>query len=110
MMKEELSRDGEYTRAFHPLRLGGSASMLAYVHPEWTGDLVEIGTIEEGMRESVNESECDLVARRFQGLVQQGTLPMRHRAVGQSVHDQERRRVLGHVSDRTGGPDTIRYS
>jgi hypothetical protein len=78
MMKEELSRDGEYTRAFHPLRLGGSASMLAYVHPEWTGDLVEIGTIEEGMRESVNESECDLVARRFQGLVQQDTLPMGH--------------------------------
>ena len=108
MPREELARHREHARTLHALHLGPASRMLADLHPERPTDLVQIVPVEEGMRQAIDQTQRDLLARALQCLVQQDTLPVGDRAVGEAVHDQEWRRLLANVGDRTRGPDAIR--
>src|SRR6476620_3612237 len=102
VVAEERARDVEGPRAFHALRFGPAARVFADLHPERSGHIIQIGAIEEGVWQSVDQSERHLASRALQGLVQHDTLMMGDGAVGEAVHDEERRRVLPDVVHRAG--------
>ena len=78
MLAKELARNGKHSRAFDALDLGAAAMSFPYVHPKRAGNLVDIGSIKEGVRQSIDQSERDLVACRFQCVVEKNALSVRH--------------------------------
>ena len=55
MSGEERAGDVEHARPIDALLLGPAAHMLAYGHAERPRDLVQIGSVEEGVRQPVDE-------------------------------------------------------
>ena len=62
MLAEKLARGGERSDPLFTLTFRPAARMLAYLHPERTGGLVQIGAVEECMRQPVDQSKRHLAA------------------------------------------------
>jgi hypothetical protein len=71
MAAEELARDREHTGAILATGFWSSARMFADLHPERSGRLVEIGPIEERVRQTINQAKRRLVSPGLQRFVQQ---------------------------------------
>ena len=75
--------------------------VLAHVHAERPGQLVEVRAIEERVRQSVDEPQRHVVAGGGERLVEQDALMVRHGVVREAVHDEKRRRACRDVRHRT---------
>ena len=65
MAAEELSRDGEDARPFDATHFRPASRVFAQLHLKRPGHLVQIGAIEKGVRQSVDQPESDLVPAPF---------------------------------------------
>jgi hypothetical protein len=78
MPAEELARDGEHTGAILAPGFWATARMFADLHPERSRHLIEIGPIEEGMRQTVNQTERRFLSGSLERFVQQDALTVWH--------------------------------
>src|SRR6476660_4219616 len=86
---EELARHVEYSQPFGPPHLGSAAQVFAHLHLKWPRRLVEIGAIEEGVGQPVDQPERHLAPLALQRVVQHDALAVRHRGISETMHDQE---------------------
>ena len=109
MPAEEFARDRKHAGALFSHGLGPTAGVLADLHPERAGLLIEISSIEERVWQAVNQAERPCLARSFQRFVQQKALAMGDGTVRETVHNQKWGRVLAHVGQGTGRAYSIRH-
>ena len=60
---EELARDVEDSRSLDALHLRPAARVLAHLHLKRSRHIIEIGAVEEGVWQSVDQPERHLVSR-----------------------------------------------